>query len=125
VVFGQALAMAAFAANSLFCRQALGAASIDAAGFTLVRLLSGAVALAVISMAQRKAWRGLFRPDTLAALALFGYATAFSFAYRELTAGTGALLLFGAVQATMIGFGLVQGERSGALEWVGFKSPSR
>jgi drug/metabolite transporter (DMT)-like permease len=116
---GTVLAMVAFAANSLFCRFALGTAAIDAASFTLVRLLSGAVALALIGFAQRRSWRDLLRPDPVAVLALFGYAAAFSFAYRDLTAGTGALLLFGAVQVVMISIGLFRGERPGAAEWAG------
>jgi len=111
--------MLAFAANSLFCRLALGSAAGDAAGFTFLRLLSGAVALGFICAVQGKAGRGLLRPDAVSALALFGYAAAFSFAYRDLTAGTGALLLFGAVQGTMIGTGLFRGERPAAAEWGG------
>ena len=103
------LAMIAFAGNSLLCRQALKRTAIDAATFTLVRILSGAVCLRVIvlmrkgSFAKAGSW--------LSALALFGYAAFFSFAYLRLTAATGALLLFGAVQATMIFWGLRTGER--------------
>ncbi len=113
------LAMLAFAANSVFCRRALGTASIDAANFTLVRLLSGAIALLVICVVKGRAGRDLLRPDFPSAAALFGYAAAFSFAYRDLSAGTGALLLFGAVQVTMIGTGLFRGERPAAAEWLG------
>jgi drug/metabolite transporter (DMT)-like permease len=65
------------------------------------------------------AGRPVFRLDAFSAAAVFGYAAAFSFAYRDLTAGTGALLLFGAVQVTMIGTGLVRGERPAAAEWIG------
>jgi drug/metabolite transporter (DMT)-like permease len=113
---GAAAALLAFAANSVFCRLALGRAEIDAASFTLLRLAAGAATLALLCAAQGRA---PFRRDLVSATALFGYAAAFSFAYRELTAGTGALLLFGAVQLTMIGHGLLRGERPGAWEWAG------
>ena len=98
------LAMIAFAGNSLLCRAALKHTAIDPATFTSVRLLSGAIALwLVVSMRTGSHARGGSWPS---ALALFAYAAAFSFAYVDLSAGTGALLLFGAVQATMILFGL-------------------
>jgi drug/metabolite transporter (DMT)-like permease len=110
--------MCAFAANSLLCRLALGARLIDAATFTSARLVSGAVLLAALV-----AWRQRARPwagfDPWAALALFVYAIAFSYAYLSLTAGTGALVLFGAVQITMIVFGVVSGERLSAAGWSG------
>ncbi len=107
VVLLTLLAMLAFAGNSLLCRQALRGTEIDAASFTTVRILSGALALLVIVR-----WRGGGLGGSWAsAAALFGYAAAFSFAYLSLPAGTGALLLFGAVQATMIGVGLWSGER--------------
>ncbi|MEL7169498.1 MAG: DMT family transporter [Bacteroidota bacterium] len=111
------LAMVAFAGNSLLCREALAGGSIDAASFTIVRLLSGAVTLAVLVMARQRTaslggtWRS--------ALTLFVYAAGFSFAYLSLTAATGALLLFGAVQATMIGYGFWTGERFTARQTVG------
>lgn len=111
--------MMAFAANSVFCRLALGPAEIDAGSFTLVRLAAGAVTLALICAMRGRAGRMLIRLDVLSAVALFGYAAAFSLAYRELTTGTGALLLFGAVQVTMIAFGLFRGERPGVGEWLG------
>jgi len=119
VLTGTTLAMLAFAANSLFCRLALGGAQIDAASFTLVRIVAGALALAGICVLQKKAGRALWRLDAISAAALFVYAAPFSFAYRELTAGTGALLLFGAVQTTMIGTGLFRGERPAPAEWLG------
>jgi drug/metabolite transporter (DMT)-like permease len=119
------LAMIAFASNSLLCRAALKQTRIDAATFTFVRIFSGAVALWLI-MATRK------RPSSVAAvydsrthgnwisaLALFAYAAAFSFAYNTLAAGTGALLLFGAVQATMILWGFRKGERLRAIQIAG------
>ena len=102
------LALLAFAGNSLLCRQALKATPIDAATFTSVRLVAGALALwIIVRVRDRKAATGSWR----SAVALFAYAAAFSFAYTTLPAGTGALLLFGAVQATMIGYGLWRGER--------------
>ena len=118
-LIGPAAAMLAFAANSVFCRLALGHGAIDAASFTLLRLAAGAVALQIICAVRGRTGRAAFRLDVRSALALFLYAAAFSFAYRELTAGTGALLLFGAVQATMIGTGLFRGERPAAAEWLG------
>ncbi len=118
-LFGPAAAMVAFAANSVFCRLALGHGAIDAGSFTLVRLAAGATVLPLVCATQGKAGRALLRLDARSAAALFVYAAAFSFAYRELTAGTGALLLFGAVQVTMIGTGLFRGERPVAAEWLG------
>lgn len=112
-----ALALAAFAGNSLLCRAALRDTPMDAATFTAIRIASGAVALWLIvrcrasSTARAGSWS--------AALALFVYAAAFSFAYLSLTAATGALLLFGAVQLTMITAGLRAGERLSPLSWLG------
>jgi drug/metabolite transporter (DMT)-like permease len=123
------LAMLAFAGNSLLCRLALKHTGIDAASFTAVRLLSGALMLwlvvrlrsvqvstAGVPAAPRLAGSG---GNWLSALALFVYATGFSFAYVSMPAATGALLLFGAVQATMIGVGVWRGERLRALQWAG------
>jgi drug/metabolite transporter (DMT)-like permease len=101
--------MAAFAGNSLLCRLALQTTSIDAATFTAIRIAAGAMMLWLLVSLQRDAQAG--RGNWLSALALFAYAAGFSFAYLSLTAATGALLLFGAVQATMIGHGLYKGER--------------
>jgi drug/metabolite transporter (DMT)-like permease len=112
-----ALAMVAFAGNSLLCRQALKHTTIDAATFTFVRILSGAVCLCLI-VQLRKGARGT-AGSWASALALFGYAALFSFAYLRLTAGTGALLLFGAVQATMIFWALRKGERLRGLQIAG------
>jgi drug/metabolite transporter (DMT)-like permease len=103
------LAMVAFAGNSLLCRLALRHTGIDPASFTSIRLLSGALVLWLIVQA-----RGGSHPlagSWPSALALFVYAAGFSYAYVNLSAATGALLLFGAVQATMIGYGLWSGER--------------
>ena len=112
-----AVAMMAFAANSLLCRAALGARAIDALTFTSVRLVSGALVLALL-VRGRSGTRGGFTAWCLGA-ALFAYAVGFSLAYTRITAAVGALLLFGAVQATMIGGGLVAGERPRAREWLG------
>ena len=103
------LAMIAFAGNSLLCRVALKHTSIDAASFTTVRLVSGALMLWLVARMNRGAHTG--RGNWLSAFALFAYAAGFSFAYVSLPAATGALLLFGAVQATMIGHGIWAGER--------------
>lgn len=113
-----ALAMAAFAANSLLCRAALGGGRIDAASFTTLRLVSGALVLAGLSRGARGAAHGTWG----SAAALFGYAMAFSLAYSRIPAAVGALLLFGAVQATMIGWALASGERPRPLEWLGLVS---
>jgi drug/metabolite transporter (DMT)-like permease len=112
-----ALAMLAFAGNSLLCRLALKSGSIDAASFTCVRLLSGAVVLALIVRLRSGAMSK--NGDWLSALALFVYAAGFSAAYLQLSTATGALLLFGAVQLTMIAVGLWRGERLKALQWTG------
>jgi drug/metabolite transporter (DMT)-like permease len=112
-----ALAMIAFAGNSLLCRQALKHTAIDAATFTLVRVLSGAVCLWIIVQVRRGS--SSKSGNWVSALALFGYAALFSFAYLRLTAGTGALLLFGAVQATMICWALLHGERFRVWQLVG------
>lgn len=103
------LAMLAFAGNSLLCRQALKHTSIDAATFTSLRIVSGALMLWLIVRMRSGDRKG--SGNWPSAFALFAYAAGFSFAYLSLPAGAGALLLFGAVQATMIGYGLWQGER--------------
>jgi drug/metabolite transporter (DMT)-like permease len=103
------LAMIAFAGNSLLCRLALKDTGIDAATFTSVRLVSGALTLWLIVRLRSGAQRA--SGSWISGFALFAYAAAFSFAYISLSAGTGALLLFGSVQATMIGYGLWSGER--------------
>src|SRR6266513_586175 len=109
-------AMIAFASNSLLCRAALKETGIDAASFTFIRIFSGAVVLWLI-MTMRRSTSGA--GSWISALALFAYAAAFSFAYNTLSAGTGALLLFGAVQATMISWGYCKGERLRAIQIAG------
>ena len=117
VVLLTCLALVGFAANSLLCRAALRTGDIDPASFTSIRLAAGAITLAAIVRV-----RGRAAPSSgslASAAALFAYAIAFSFAYVRLDSGTGALLLFGAVQMTMVGWAMVRGERPGAREWVG------
>lgn len=103
------LAMLAFAGNSLLCRMALRETAIDAASFTTIRILSGALVLLLIVGMQGRLRN--MAGNWLTAFGLFAYAACFSFAYASLATGTGALLLFGAVQATMIGYGLWRGEQ--------------
>lgn len=111
-----ALAMLAFAGNSLLCRIALRDSDLDPASFTAIRLIAGALVLALLVALRRK---GPLRGDWRSALALFAYAAGFSFAYVELDAGSGALILFGAVQASMLGYGWLRGERLRPLQLVG------
>jgi drug/metabolite transporter (DMT)-like permease len=110
------LALIGFAGNSLLCRAALGAGAIDAASFTTIRIASGALVLGLLARATAKqkpggTWRG--------ALALIAYAVCFSFAYLRLNTGPGALILFCAVQLTMLGLGIRAGERPRVTEWLG------
>ena len=111
------LAMVAFAGNSLLCRVALKHTSIDAASFTTIRLVSGAVILWLVVRMSRGTHTG--GGNWLSALALFVDAAGFSFAYVSLPAATGALLLFGAVQATMLAYGAWMGERLQRLQPIG------
>jgi len=132
------IALIAFASNSLLCRIALRETSIDAATFTSVRIISGALVLAAISLVRKtyslKPNAYSLKPKAnsqssgfltssgqgLSAFALFTYAAAFSFSYRDLSASTGALLLFGAVQISMMSYGLFKREKYSRLQWVGF-----
>lgn len=114
-----AVAMLAFAMNSVFCRLAMGSRSIDAASFTSLRFGSGALLLGAIALLRRPRPSLRELGDVRSALMLFLYAIAFSYAYLSLSTGTGALLLFGSAQVTMIGSGLVSGERPSAWEWLG------
>lgn len=109
--------MLAFAGNSLLCRLALKSTGIDPASFTSIRILSGALMLWMIVRARGGAQR--MPGNWLSAFSLFAYAACFSFAYVSLPTGTGALLLFGAVQVTMIGYGLSRGERLSGWQIVG------
>ncbi|MDR6888232.1 MULTISPECIES: DMT family transporter [Variovorax] len=114
-----AVAMLAFAANSLLCRLALQRQGIDPASFGSIRLVSGAITLALVVQLRARP-PSAARADWLAAVMLFAYVAFFSFAYLSLSAGTGALILFGAVQLTMLGAGLGSGERFGPVAWLGF-----
>ncbi|WP_321790964.1 DMT family transporter [Caballeronia sp. J97] len=121
VVVLTVIAMLAFAGNSLLCRLALRGTPIEAASFTLVRIGSAALVLWIILLARGGADRRDARSagSWASALALIVYAVTFSYAYVQLAAGTGALLLFGAVQATMIGYGIATGERLAPAQWLG------
>jgi drug/metabolite transporter (DMT)-like permease len=109
--------MVCFASNSLLCRLALRSGAIDAVSFTAVRLVSAAVVMTLLVRLgdQTRAHGGSWT----SAVALFAYAIAFSIAYLQIGAGIGALLLFGAVQITMIGWALLRGERPGTVQWIG------
>ncbi len=113
------LSLIAFASNSLLTRLALGAHEIDAATFTAIRLISGALVLAVMVRARAGNWTPLAGRSIVRPLALFAYAAPFSFAYLRIGAATGALVLFGVVQLTMIGYALIKGERPSILTWTG------
>jgi len=113
------LAMIAFAANSLLCRWALGENLIDPASFASIRVVSGAILLAVM-LGRRTDDPAEFENDWQAAVALFVYLIFFSYAYVTLAAGAGALILFGAVQLTMFAIALRNGERFSKSSWIGF-----
>lgn len=113
------LALVAFASNSLLTRLALGSRQLDAATFTALRLSSGAVMLAVIVLVQSHSWRALRGAGLAGPLALFVYAAPFSFAYLRIGAAVGALVLFGVVQLTMIGYGIARGEHPTPVMWLG------
>ncbi|HQU91106.1 MAG TPA: DMT family transporter [Pyrinomonadaceae bacterium] len=119
IFFLTVFALTAFAFNSILCRMALATGEIDPASFTAIRLVSGTVTLVIILLVSRKIQTLASKGSWVSAFFLFAYAIAFSFAYLGLTAGTGALILFGSVQLTMFGVSLFRGERPGALEWVG------
>lgn len=113
-------ALTAFAFNSILCRLALGTKLIDASSFTAIRLLSGAITLLIIfTLFSKNKKENIKRGNWVSAFFLFGYAICFSFAYIGLTTATGALILFGMVQATMIISALISGERPKILEWFG------
>lgn len=112
------LAMLAFAGNSILCRLALKQTDIDAISFTSIRLLAAAIMLWVVLRLNRSP-RGV-GGNWRSALALFAYAAGFSLAYINLSAATGSLLLFGAVQASMISYGLWRGEQFRPVQLLGF-----
>ena len=113
------LALVAFASNSLLTRLALGAGEIDAATFTAIRLVAGALALVVIVRARDGGFGALRGGGVVGPLALFAYAAPFSFAYVRIGAAVGALVAFGCVQITMVGAGLLRGERPSPRTWLG------
>jgi len=112
------LALTAFAANSVLCRMALGNGAIDAAGFTTIRLVAGALVLWFILLGRGGRAGGVSGSWSAAAM-LFLYAVTFSYAYVTLDTGTGALILFGSVQLTMVLLALVAGTRLHFTEWAG------
>lgn len=113
------LALIAFVANSVLCRLALGERTIDASSFTVIRLMSGAIVLlAIIKINSNKTYSSA-KGSWSAALMLFLYAITFSFAYITLDTGTGALILFGSVQITMILLSIISGNRLHITEWAG------
>lgn len=119
-VFLTGVAMLAFAGNSILCRLALRDGAIDPASFTSVRLISGAVTLMVIFSITRRGDTPRAHGNWVSACVLFFYAVCFSFAYITLSAGAGALILFGFVQATMIAIGIWSGNRPTTPEWFGW-----
>ncbi len=121
-IFYTGFALIAFALNSILCRLALGTDSIDAASFTAVRLISGALTLLAISSFSGREKTETKGGNWLSAFFLLTYAVCFLFAYINLTTATGALILFGSVQATMIFVALWSGERPKILEWIGLFS---
>lgn len=114
-----AIAMVAFAANSVLARLALVDGAIDPSGFTLVRLASGALVLWALAHRGRAKSEARLGGNWPSAFALFAYAAGFSFAYVALPTGTGAVILFAMVQITMIGWALIKGDRPILLEWIG------
>ncbi len=114
------LALIAFAGNSVLCRLALADGSIDAASFSTVRLVSGAIALLLILHAGNRGTRPASFGSWMSAAMLFIYAVCFSFAYISLDTGIGALILFGMVQATMVAGALWAGDRPSVAEWLGW-----
>lgn len=120
--FYTSLAMIAFAANSLLCRMALKETDIDASSFTAIRLLSGALVLIFLTSFSVKNQRYLYllkAGNIWSALALFVYAVGFSFAYKGLSTGMGALILFAIVQLVMITAALVMKEKFRPVQWCG------
>ncbi|MDO6446854.1 DMT family transporter [Colwellia sp. 1_MG-2023] len=113
------VALMAFAANSVLCRLALGAGSIDPASFTNLRMISGAMVLLIILIFQKSEKSATSKGSWFASLALFAYAVTFSYAYLSVDTGTGALILFGTVQIAMIVISIISGERLHITEWCG------
>ena len=112
-----AATLVGFSSNSLLTRGTLGSGLLDPASFTMIRLVSGALTLLLLVRLRGRPAEG--RESWLSALWLAAYAVAFTLAYVRIGAAVGALLLFGAVQVTMIGTGLFRGERPARIDWVG------
>jgi drug/metabolite transporter (DMT)-like permease len=121
IFFLTAFTMVAFAANSLFCRAALGGQLIDPVSFTTIRLASGALVLVLISrlIKEPKNKPAKKQGSWGSGFALFAYAAAFSLAYISLSTGMGAIILFGSVQVTMIAAALKSGEKLSLAQWIG------
>ena len=119
IILFTGMALIAFAANSVLCRLALGERAIDASSFTIIRLLSGAMVLVAIISIKGNKTDSSAKGSWSASLMLFLYAITFSFAYITLDTGTGALILFGSVQITMILLSLISGDRLHITEWAG------
>ena len=111
--------MVCFAANSILCRLALAPGLLDAATFTTLRVLSAAAMLSLVVWLQRRQLPRLAQASPLSIAALFGYLVSFSFAYMRLDAGSGALILIGAVQLSMFSIAFYEGERFTAVQWSG------
>jgi len=118
-IFLTGLALIAFAANSVLCRLALKNEAIDPSSFTVIRLLSGAFVLLIILGITRNTSRLSSTGSWTASVMLFLYAVTFSYAYVSLDTATGALILFGSVQITMILRSLISGSRLHITEWTG------
>jgi len=112
------MAMVAFAANSVLCRLALHDGAIDAATFSILRFLSGAVMLLFVTLRVHGRVLPVGGSWTAAAI-LAVYALPFAYSYTQLSAGTGALILFGCVQVTMLVAAVGSGERPHAMQWAG------
>ena len=120
IILFTTLALVAFAANSILCRFALGGALIDAASFTSIRICSGALLLGIIYLFAKRNTKNIsYRNKWIMPVMLTIYALFFSYAYVSLSTGTGALILFGAVQATMIISGWIKGERMNVIQFAG------
>jgi drug/metabolite transporter (DMT)-like permease len=126
IILFTTFALIAFAANSVLNRLALGANTIDASSYIAIRLMSGAITLAIINSINKSEFNSIkkafINPNLitfLPAFYLFLYGISFSFAYRSLNSGTGAFILFGTVQITMLSTALIKGERPHLAEWIG------
>ena len=126
IILFTTFALIAFAANSVLNRLALGANTIDASSYIAIRLISGAITLAIINSINKNEFNSIkkafINPNLMAflpAFYLFLYGISFSFAYRSLNSGTGAFILFGTVQITMLSNALIKGERPPLAEWAG------